>query len=77
MAFRLLKYVPLLNVEHNTKFMVVLGGVVVFGIGLELNGAMCSAGIYLCIACYATSKLLIYSFLSAFSDGLFGLLPWY
>ncbi|KAF9466603.1 hypothetical protein BDZ94DRAFT_1306191 [Collybia nuda] len=42
---------------------VFASGVLVFGVGLELNGAICSAGIYLCIGCYATSKLLIYAFL--------------
>lgn len=38
---------------------------VIFGVGLELNHSICAAGIYLCIAFYATSKLLIYAFLSA------------
>jgi hypothetical protein len=41
-----------------------LGGVLIFGVGLETHEAGCSAGIYLCIVFYASSKLLIYAFLS-------------
>lgn len=63
-AICLCEYVPAIFVSK-TSFLQIAGGVVVFGVGLELNEGMCSAGIYLCIACYATSKLLIYAFLSA------------
>ncbi|KAJ6623986.1 hypothetical protein B0H10DRAFT_761452 [Mycena sp. CBHHK59/15] len=38
-------------------------GVLVFGVGLEKDSAVCSAGILSCIAFYSTSKLLIYIFL--------------
>uniref|UniRef100_A0A0W0EUV2 Transmembrane protein n=1 Tax=Moniliophthora roreri TaxID=221103 RepID=A0A0W0EUV2_MONRR len=38
-------------------------GVLIFGVGLELNHRVCSAAIYLCIAFYATSKILTYFFL--------------
>ncbi|KAJ7782033.1 hypothetical protein DFH07DRAFT_1018109 [Mycena maculata] len=38
-------------------------GTLIFGIGLEMYEAGCSAGIYLCIIFYSSSKLLIYSFL--------------
>jgi hypothetical protein len=41
-----------------------LGGVLIFGVGLELSGTICAIGIYFCIAFYATSKILIYFFLS-------------
>ncbi|KAJ6591500.1 hypothetical protein DFH09DRAFT_1137178 [Mycena vulgaris] len=38
-------------------------GVLIFGVGLETHEAGCSAGIYLCIIFYGSSKLLIYAFL--------------
>ncbi|KAG6865970.1 hypothetical protein C0991_009972 [Blastosporella zonata] len=41
----------------------LLGAIIVFGVGLETNSVLCQAGIFLCIAFYATSKLLIYAFL--------------
>ncbi|KAH8831847.1 hypothetical protein DL96DRAFT_1553072 [Flagelloscypha sp. PMI_526] len=34
-----------------------------FGVGLELNPFVCAASIYLCVAFYATSKVLLYLFL--------------
>ncbi|KAF5384050.1 hypothetical protein D9757_006968 [Collybiopsis confluens] len=37
--------------------------ILVFGIGLESDKIVCALGIYLCVLFYATSKLLIYSFL--------------
>ncbi|KAI0047747.1 hypothetical protein FA95DRAFT_1189156 [Auriscalpium vulgare] len=40
-----------------------LSGILIFGVGLETKNAVCSASIYLCIAFYATSKILIYFFL--------------
>nr|GAT44290.1 predicted protein [Mycena chlorophos] len=39
-------------------------GIIVFGIGLQLNELACGAGIYLCIIFYCTSKILIYLFLT-------------
>lgn len=44
-----------------------LAGVIIFGAGLELKASICSAAIHLCIAFYATSKLLIYAFLSTWA----------
>ncbi|KAJ7180726.1 hypothetical protein C8R46DRAFT_591828 [Mycena filopes] len=38
-------------------------GILIFGVGLETHEAGCSAGIYLCIVFYSSSKLLIYAFL--------------
>lgn len=49
--------------------MRYLGGVLIFGVGLEAQHAVCSAAIYLCIAFYATSKILIYFYLSKHSPG--------
>ncbi|KAF9078372.1 hypothetical protein BDP27DRAFT_1412370 [Rhodocollybia butyracea] len=37
--------------------------ILVFGIGLESNQLVCAMGIYICVAFYATSKILVYSFL--------------
>ncbi|KAJ7247606.1 hypothetical protein B0H12DRAFT_736805 [Mycena haematopus] len=37
-------------------------GILIFGVGLETRES-CSAGIYLCIVFYSSSKLLIYAFL--------------
>ncbi|KAF7337129.1 hypothetical protein MVEN_02150900 [Mycena venus] len=39
-------------------------GILVFGVGLQLNGTACAAGIYLCVLFYTSSKILIYSFLT-------------
>ncbi|KAF9266119.1 hypothetical protein L218DRAFT_996892 [Marasmius fiardii PR-910] len=39
------------------------GGVLIFGVGLEKAHSICNGAILLCIACYATSKVLIYLFL--------------
>ncbi|ESK84279.1 hypothetical protein Moror_3778 [Moniliophthora roreri MCA 2997] len=39
-------------------------GIVVFGIGLETDMVACQTAIYICIAFYTTSKLLIYCLLS-------------
>ncbi|KAF8216579.1 hypothetical protein K438DRAFT_1703578, partial [Mycena galopus ATCC 62051] len=38
-------------------------GILIFGVGLETDAAVCEAGIYLCIVFYSSSKFLIYSFL--------------
>jgi hypothetical protein len=46
---------------------VFAGGIVIFGVGLETNEAVCGLGMYLCILFYATSKVLIYAFLGKFS----------
>ncbi|KAJ6600886.1 hypothetical protein B0H10DRAFT_692409 [Mycena sp. CBHHK59/15] len=39
-------------------------GLLIFGVGLEITEAACSAGIYLCVAFYTSSKVLIYAFLT-------------
>lgn len=43
---------------------LLLTGVLVHGIGLELSNASCSLAILSCIALYASSKVIIYFFLS-------------
>ncbi|TFK36647.1 hypothetical protein BDQ12DRAFT_686276 [Crucibulum laeve] len=39
-------------------------GILVLGVGLELNKSVCTAAIYLCVIFYATSKFLVYAFLT-------------
>ncbi|KDQ49659.1 hypothetical protein JAAARDRAFT_617901 [Jaapia argillacea MUCL 33604] len=40
-----------------------VGGILIFGAGMELNDTVCSLGVDICIAFYATSKVFIYFFL--------------
>ena len=49
--------------DHN----LLTGGILIFGVGLELHSSVCSAGIFTCIVFYSTSKLLIYAYLSEFT----------
>ncbi|KDQ58749.1 hypothetical protein JAAARDRAFT_128742 [Jaapia argillacea MUCL 33604] len=42
---------------------IFMGGVLIFGAGVELHPLACSLGIDICIAFYATSKIFIYCFL--------------
>ncbi|KAF7315921.1 hypothetical protein MIND_00108800 [Mycena indigotica] len=39
-------------------------GLLIFGVGLQMNRTACAAGIYLCVVFYCTSKVLIYLFLT-------------
>ncbi|KAJ7717241.1 hypothetical protein DFH07DRAFT_719626, partial [Mycena maculata] len=39
-------------------------GLLIFGVGMQTNHTSCTAGIYLCILFYTTSKILIYAFLT-------------
>ncbi|KAF9004074.1 hypothetical protein BDQ17DRAFT_1241723 [Cyathus striatus] len=39
-------------------------GILLMGVGLELNVAVCTAAIYLCIIFYSSSKFLVYAFLA-------------
>ncbi|KAJ7048125.1 hypothetical protein C8F01DRAFT_164512 [Mycena amicta] len=39
-------------------------GLLIFGVGLQMNQTSCAAGIYLCVLFYCTSKVLIYLFLT-------------
>ena len=42
-------------------------GISIFGVGLESYMGNCAAAIYICIAFYGTSKMLIYLFLSMYN----------
>ncbi|KAH8831608.1 hypothetical protein DL96DRAFT_840239 [Flagelloscypha sp. PMI_526] len=42
---------------------LVSSAMLIFGVGLELNRLVCATAIYLCVAFYATSKVLLYFFL--------------
>ncbi|KAF5391591.1 hypothetical protein D9757_002542 [Collybiopsis confluens] len=46
-----------------SAIITFMGGILTFGIGLQLNRSVCSAAILLCIAFYATSKFLVYLYL--------------
>ncbi|KAJ7444747.1 hypothetical protein B0H11DRAFT_2088324 [Mycena galericulata] len=39
-------------------------GLLIFGVGLQMNSGACTAGILLCVLFYSSSKLLIYAFLT-------------
>ena len=49
-----------------------VGGILIFGIGLEYAKAVCTIAIYLCIFFYASSKLFFYAFLGELLSALFG-----
>ncbi|KAF8888979.1 hypothetical protein CPB85DRAFT_1203524, partial [Mucidula mucida] len=53
----------LILVFLDSWLFLISSGILIFGVGLELQDSVCSAAIHLCIAFYATSKLLIYAFL--------------
>ncbi|KAF8169480.1 hypothetical protein K438DRAFT_1983306 [Mycena galopus ATCC 62051] len=39
-------------------------GMLIFGVGLQVNATACATGIYICILLYTSSKILIYAYLS-------------
>ncbi|KAJ7804275.1 hypothetical protein B0H14DRAFT_3883600 [Mycena olivaceomarginata] len=39
-------------------------GMLIFGVGLQVNATACATGIYICILFYTSSKILIYAYLS-------------
>jgi len=57
------KYV-ILGIFVDSWFYLFASGLLVNGIGLELNYAACATAITLCVAFYSTSKMLVYIFLS-------------
>ncbi|KIK71445.1 hypothetical protein GYMLUDRAFT_79504 [Collybiopsis luxurians FD-317 M1] len=52
-----------LLIFFDSWLFLFISGILVYGIGLESKEIVCALGIYLCVLFYATSKLLIYSFL--------------
>ncbi|KAJ6484854.1 hypothetical protein C8R45DRAFT_1214783 [Mycena sanguinolenta] len=48
----------------DSYLFILSAGLLIFGIGLGRNRSSCSAGIYLCVLFYTTSKVLIYAFLT-------------
>ncbi|KAJ6525958.1 hypothetical protein B0H19DRAFT_1275837 [Mycena capillaripes] len=38
--------------------------ILIFGVGLQMNETACATGIYICVLFYASSKVLIYAFLT-------------
>jgi len=57
------KYV-ILGIFVDSWFYLFASGLLVNGIGLELNYTACASAITLCVAFYSTSKMLVYIFLS-------------
>ncbi|KAJ7191310.1 hypothetical protein GGX14DRAFT_481597 [Mycena pura] len=53
-----------LLVFFDSYLFLLSSGMLVFGVGLQLNKIACSAGIFICVAFYSTSKILIYLFLT-------------
>ncbi|KAF9260652.1 hypothetical protein L218DRAFT_932072 [Marasmius fiardii PR-910] len=43
---------------------LITSGILIFGVGLETVEGACTAGIFICVLFYATSKVLIYCFLA-------------
>lgn len=64
LALSVHKYVSDLKLNQ-AQLTILAGGVIVFGVGLEIDRSVCTSAIYLCIVFYGTSKALIYAFLSA------------
>ncbi|KAJ7767294.1 hypothetical protein B0H16DRAFT_355271 [Mycena metata] len=55
----------ILLVFLDSYLFVLSAGLLLFGVGLQHEGEVaCSAGIFLCVAFYATSKILIYCYLA-------------
>ncbi|KAE9402887.1 hypothetical protein BT96DRAFT_990727 [Gymnopus androsaceus JB14] len=53
----------LIFVLLDSWLFVFSSGILIFGVGLELNAAVCSVAVDICIAFYATSKILVYFYL--------------
>ncbi|KAF8126872.1 hypothetical protein K438DRAFT_1646896 [Mycena galopus ATCC 62051] len=54
----------ILLVFIDSYLFILAGGLLISGVGLRRNGNSCAAGIYLCVVFYASSKVLIYAFLT-------------
>ncbi|KAJ6517997.1 hypothetical protein C8R47DRAFT_1231786 [Mycena vitilis] len=54
----------ILLVFLDSYLFVFTAGMLMFGVGLQLNRTACWAGIYICVLFYAQSKILIYAFLT-------------
>ncbi|KAJ7289383.1 hypothetical protein C8J57DRAFT_1277544 [Mycena rebaudengoi] len=47
----------------DSYLFIFSSGLLIFGVGLQYNSQACSAGIFLCIVFYGSSKIMIYAFL--------------
>ncbi|KAJ7486423.1 hypothetical protein B0H11DRAFT_803818 [Mycena galericulata] len=56
--------VCILLVFLDSYLFLFSSGILIFGVGLQMNKTACAAGVYLCVLFYATSKVLIYAFLT-------------
>ncbi|KAJ7064861.1 hypothetical protein C8F01DRAFT_1249868 [Mycena amicta] len=48
----------------DSYLFMLSSGILVFGVGLQTNAVACAAGIFVCVLFYASSKILIYLFLT-------------
>lgn len=56
-------WICVLLIFIDSWLFIFASGILTLGVGLEENDASCSAGIFLFIVFYGTSKLFIYAFL--------------
>ncbi|KAJ6624138.1 hypothetical protein B0H10DRAFT_2007291 [Mycena sp. CBHHK59/15] len=56
--------VCILLIFIDSYLFILSSGILIFGLGLQMNSTSCAAGIYLCVLFYSTSKILIYAFLT-------------
>ncbi|KAJ6517538.1 hypothetical protein C8R47DRAFT_256166 [Mycena vitilis] len=54
----------ILLVFLDSYLFVFTAGMLMFGVGMQMNRTACWAGIYICVLFYAQSKVLIYAFLT-------------
>ncbi|KAJ7767288.1 hypothetical protein B0H16DRAFT_1716908 [Mycena metata] len=54
----------ILLVFIDSYLFVFTSGILIFGVGLQMNKTACAAGIYICVLFYSSSKVLIYAFLT-------------
>ncbi|KAJ7346131.1 hypothetical protein DFH08DRAFT_1008026 [Mycena albidolilacea] len=54
----------LLLILLDSYLFILSAGLLIFGVGMRRDEHACSAGIYLCVVFYTSSKVLIYAFLT-------------
>ncbi|KAJ7153826.1 hypothetical protein C8R46DRAFT_1191485 [Mycena filopes] len=56
--------VCILLVFIDSYLFMFSSGILIYGVGLQMNHTACAAGIYICVLFYSSSKVLIYAFLT-------------
>ncbi|KAJ7138636.1 hypothetical protein C8R46DRAFT_610593 [Mycena filopes] len=54
----------ILLVFIDSYLFMFCSGLLIFGVGLQTNNIACGAGVFICVLFYASSKVLIYAFLT-------------